>query len=68
VPPPAFDHAAARIADVLGGSAQAEGRHPGFGDLAIAAIAKLWSLVVVTLNLRHFDSIGVDTFNPFGPG
>jgi len=53
---------------VLGGSAQAEGRHPGFGDLAIAAIAKLWSLVVVTLNLRHFDSIGVDTFNPFGPG
>ena len=63
-----FDLAAARIAGVLGDTAQAMGRHPGFADVAIAAIAKSRDLVVVTLNLRHFDPIGVDTFNPFGPG
>jgi toxin FitB len=63
-----FDLAAARIAGVLGDSAQAEGRHPGFADIAIAAIAKSRSLVVVTVNFRHFDLIGVDTFNPFELG
>ena len=62
-----FDLAAARIAGVLGDSAQAEGRHPGFADAAIAAIAKSRELVILTLNLRHFDPLGVDTFNPFAP-
>jgi toxin FitB len=63
-----FDLPAARIAGVLGDSAHADGRYPGFADVAIAAIAKSRELVVVTLNLRHFDPIGVDTFNPFEPG
>jgi predicted nucleic acid-binding protein len=42
--------------------------HPGFADVAIAAIAKSRELAVVTLNLRHFEPIAVDTFNPFEPG
>ena len=61
----AFDLAAARIAGVLGDSAQADGRHPGFADVAIAAIAQSRELVVVTLNRRHFDPLGVEVFNPF---
>ncbi len=59
-----FDLAAARIAGALGGIAQAEGRHPGFADIAIAAIAKSRELVILTVNLRHFDPLGVESFNP----
>lgn len=62
-----FDLAAARIAGVLGDSAQTGGRYPGFADVAIAAIAKARELVVVTLNRRHFDPLGVEMFNPFAP-
>ena len=62
-----FDLAAARVAGSLGDAAQAMGRHPGFADVAIAAIAKAHELVVVTLNQRHFDPLGVEVFNPFAP-
>lgn len=62
-----FDLAAARVAGALGDAAQAMGRHPGFADVAIAATAKAHELVVVTLNQRHFDSLGVEVFNPFAP-
>ena len=61
-----FDLAAARIAGALGDAAQAMGRHPGFADVAIAAIAKARELVVVTLNRRHFEPLGVELFDPFG--
>jgi predicted nucleic acid-binding protein len=60
-----FDLAAARIAGAFGDAAQAEGRHPGFADVAIAAIAKSRGFVVLTLNLRHFEPLGVETLNPF---
>ena len=60
-----FDLGAARIAGALSDAAQADGRHPGFADVAIAAIAKSRELVVLTLNLRHFDPLGVDAHNPF---
>jgi toxin FitB len=62
-----FDLAAARIAGVLSDAALADGRHPGFADVAIAAIAKSRQLVVLTLNARHFDPLGIDTLNPFSP-
>ena len=62
-----FDLSAARIAGTLSDAAQAEGRHPGFTDVAIAGIAKSRELVILTLNLRHFDPLGVDTLNPFAP-
>lgn len=60
-----FDLAAARLAGGLGDAASSEGRHPGFSDIAIAAIAKSRELIIVTLNLRHFDPLGVETLNPF---
>ena len=60
-----FDLAAARVAGALSDAAQAAGRHPGFADVAIAAIAKTRELVVVILNQRHFDPLGVEAFNPF---
>ena len=60
-----FDLATARTAGALGDAAQAAGRHPGFADVAIAAIANSRELVVLTLNLRHFDALGVEALNPF---
>jgi predicted nucleic acid-binding protein len=64
----AFDLPAARIAGRLGDAAQAEGRHPGFTDRAIAEIAKSRELLVLTLSLRHFDPLGIDALNPFDTG
>jgi len=63
-----FDLDAARVAGALSDVARAAGRHPGFADVAIAAIAKSRELVIMTLNLRHFEPLGVDTLNPFEPG
>jgi predicted nucleic acid-binding protein len=60
-----FDLSAARVGGALSDAAPATGRHPGFADVAIAAIAKAHELVVVTLNQRHFDPLGVEVFNPF---
>ena len=60
-----FDLPAARIAGALGDAARAGGRHPGFADVAIAAIAKSRGLIILTFNLRHFDPLGVETLNPF---
>jgi hypothetical protein len=62
-----FDLLAARIAGKIGDAALAVGRHPGFPDVAIAAIAMSRDLVVLTLNRRHFDALGVEVFNPFPP-
>jgi toxin FitB len=62
-----FDIAAAKIAGALGDAALAIGRYPGFADIAIAAIAKSRELVVVTLDQRHFEPLGVEVFNPFAP-
>lgn len=59
-----FDLTAARIAGALSDAASAKGRHPGFADVAIAAIAKSPELVILTLNLRHFDHLAVETLNP----
>jgi len=59
-----FDLAAAKIAGSLGDAAQAAGRHPGFPDVAIAAIARSRQLTVLTVNLRHFRPLGVEALNP----
>jgi predicted nucleic acid-binding protein len=64
---PSFDLAAAKLAGALSDAARSAGRHPGFADIAIAAIAKARELVVVTLNQRRFDPLGVEVFNPFVP-
>jgi toxin FitB len=59
-----FDVASARLAGELSDTATAIGRHPGFADIAIAAIAKSHDLIVLTANRRHFEPLGVATFNP----
>lgn len=63
-----FDLPAAQIAGQFIDSAQAQGRYPGFADIAIAAIAKSRQLVLLTVNLRHFESLGIETLNPFAAG
>lgn len=60
-----FDAASAEVAGGLSDAAMAVGRHPGFADAAIAAIATLHGLVVLTANNRHFAPLGVKVFNPF---
>jgi predicted nucleic acid-binding protein len=62
-----FDLAAASIAGDLSDQAQAAGRHPGFADIAVASIAKLYGLVVMTRNLRHFEPLGIAVFDPLQP-
>jgi predicted nucleic acid-binding protein len=62
-----FDLGSARIAGILSNAAHAAGWHPGFADVVIAASAKARELVVVTLNQRHFDPLGTQTYNPFAP-
>ncbi len=60
-----FDLPAARIAGGFIDAAQAQGRHPGFADISIAAIAHVHQLTILTVNLRHFRPLGVDALNPF---
>jgi predicted nucleic acid-binding protein len=60
-----FDLAAAQRAGALNDTAQAGGRHPGLADIAIAAIAQVHELVVLTTNIRHFEPLGVSVLNPF---
>jgi predicted nucleic acid-binding protein len=62
-----FDITSAHVAGGLTDFAKAAGRHPGFADIAIAAIAKSRDLVVLTANRQHFDFLGIDTLNPLEP-
>jgi predicted nucleic acid-binding protein len=59
-----LDLDAARLAGIMSDSAQGEGRHPGFADVAVAAIAQSRQLTVLTVNLRHFRPLGVEALNP----
>lgn len=62
-----FDAAAARIAGQISDRATAAGRHPGFADVAIAAIAGQHELIVLTRNPRHFADLGIVHRDPFDP-
>lgn len=53
------DPVVARIAGALEDTATAKGRHPGLGDVIIAATAKAYDLTVITANLKHFIPLGV---------
>lgn len=44
---------------------EARAHQPGFEDIAIAATAKVMGLTVVTRNIRHFQPLGVECFDPF---
>lgn len=53
------DPIVARIAGALEDAAIAKGRHPGLGDVIIAATAKAYDLTVITANMKHFIPLGV---------
>jgi predicted nucleic acid-binding protein len=62
----AFDLEAARVAGRVSDLARGRGLSPGFADLAIAATARRRGMVVLTRNLRHFDSLDVPAVDPIG--
>jgi predicted nucleic acid-binding protein len=42
----------------------AQGCHPGFPDVAIAALARHGDLLLLTCNVKHFQPLGVDCADP----
>ncbi len=59
-----FDIEAARTAGRISDAAIAQGRYPGCADVAIAAIASLHGMVLLTTNGRHFVPLGIDHLDP----
>ncbi|WP_322514806.1 type II toxin-antitoxin system VapC family toxin [Rhodopseudomonas palustris] len=59
-----IDAATARIAGAIEDQAIANGVHPGFADVLIAATARAHALSVLTANISHFRPLGVSCFNP----
>jgi predicted nucleic acid-binding protein len=60
-----LDRDCARAAGRIADAAIAEGVHPGFPDVAIAATAQAHGLTVLTRNLKHFVPLGVACLDPF---
>lgn len=60
-----LDAAASRIAGQIADEAVAAGRHPGFTNIVIVALARQNGLTVLTRNLKHFAPLGVDCADPF---
>ncbi|TBC93193.1 type II toxin-antitoxin system VapC family toxin [Rhizobium leguminosarum] len=54
-----MDTVVARIVGALEDEAESHDRHPGLGDLIIAATARAYDLTVITENLRHFQPLDV---------
>ncbi len=59
-----LDAQASRIAGQMADKATAEGRHPGFPDVAIAALARRSDLLVLTRNVKHFAALHVACADP----
>lgn len=59
-----LDAHAARLAGQISDAAIAQGRHPGFADVAIAALAQHAGLLLLTCNLKHFQPLGVACADP----
>jgi toxin FitB len=59
-----LDAQASRIAGQMADQATAEGCHPGFADVAIAALARRSDLLVLTRNLKHFAALHVACADP----
>ena len=56
--------AMAKLAGELSDSATSKGCHPGFADVAIAAMAVHQDYLLLTRNLRHFEPLGVECQDP----
>ena len=59
-----LDAQAARLAGVMSDAAIAQGRHPGFADVAIAALAQNAGLLLLACNTKHFEPLGVACADP----
>ncbi len=59
-----LDAQAARLAGQISDAAIAQGRHPGFADVAIAALAQNADLLLLTCNVKHFQPLGVVCADP----
>ena len=59
-----LDAQAARLAGDISDAAMAQGSHPGFADVAIAALAQNAGLLLLTCNLKHFEPLGVACADP----
>jgi predicted nucleic acid-binding protein len=59
-----LDTRTSRIAGQMSEQALADGRHPGFPDIAIAALARSGNLLLLTRNLKHFIPLGVACADP----
>ena len=59
-----LDAQAARLAGQISNAAIAQGRHPGFANVAIAALAQNARLLLLTRNLKHFELLGVNCAAP----
>ena len=60
----ALDAPAAQLAGQISDAAMAKGCHPGFADVAIAALAQHANLLLLTRNLKHFEPLGVACIDP----
>ena len=60
-----LDQATARRTGRMSDAALAIGRHPGFADVAIAAVTQQHELTLLTRNLKHFQPLGVACTDPF---
>ena len=54
----------AQAAGNLSDYAMPIGRHPGLADILIAATAKTHGLTLLTLNVRHFEPLGIEVVDP----
>lgn len=59
-----LDAATAKLTGQMSENAMAHGRHPGFADVAIAAIARQANLLLLTRNLKHFEPLDVPCSDP----
>ena len=59
-----LDTSTSRLAGKLAEQAIATGRHPGFADIAIAALAMNKGLLLMTRNLKHFEPLRIPCADP----
>lgn len=59
-----MDAIVARVAGAVEDDATARGRHPGLGDVIIAATAKAYDLTLITQNVKHFSDFDIAVVTP----
>ena len=60
-----FDSAAARAYAGIGAARRRQGQPAAQADCQIAAIARSRGMAVATPNVRDFEEMGIDVFNPW---